>query len=173
MWMRPHRRDLVVWRQSAGPAGRRSASHGSASHSIRLVRVGRLRRYVRMGTLLTLIGLLRLRRVARRPWGPMLAGVVLTTVGIVFRSGPASLLLLPGLLFLLDALLIPASPKEDRVRLAQLRRELGAYSTAAQRADLEATLDRYPDGETRELREILARQALAACRQQLPGVRRY
>jgi hypothetical protein len=125
-----------------------------------------------MGTLLTLIGLLRLRRVARRPWGPMLAGVVLTTAGIVMRSSPGSLLLLPGLLFLLDALLIPASPKEDRVRLAQLRRELGEYTTAAQRADLEATLDRYPDGETRELRDILARQAMTACSQQLPGVRR-
>jgi hypothetical protein len=173
MWMRPHRRDLVVWRQSVGPAGRRNASHGSASPGIRLVRVGRVRRYVRMGTLLTLIGLLRLRRVARRPWGPMLAGVVLTTTGIVFRSNPGGLLLLPGLLFLLDALLVPASPKEDRVRLAQLRRELGEYSTAAQRADLEATLDRYPDGETHELRDILARQAVAACSQQLPGVRRY
>jgi hypothetical protein len=173
MWMRPHRRDLVVWRQSAGPAGRRNASPGDALHSIRLVRVGRVRRYIRMGTLLILIGLLRVRRVARRPWAPVLAGVVLTTTGVVLRNGPGGLLLLPGLLFLLDALLVPASPKEDRARLAQLRRELGEYSTAAQRADLEATLDRYPDGETHELRDILARQAVTACRQQLPGVRRY
>jgi hypothetical protein len=169
MWMRPHRRELVVWRQSAGPAARRDTSHG-----IRLVRVGRIRRYVRMGTLLTLIGLLRLRRVAQRPWGPLLVGVALTTVGIVLRRGPGSLALLPGLFFLLDALLIPAIPKEDRLRLAELQRELGQYSTSAQRADLEATLDRYPDGETHELRDILARQAIAAaCNSQLPGGRRY
>jgi hypothetical protein len=128
---------------------------------------------MRMGVLLTLIGLLRLRRAGRRPWGPLLLGAVLTTVGIVLRSGPGSLALLPGLLFLLDGLLIPASPKEDRVRLAQLERELGEYSTPAQRADLEATLDRYPDGETHELRAILARQAIAACTSRLPGCRRY
>jgi hypothetical protein len=126
-----------------------------------------------MGTLLTLIGLLRLRCVARRPWGPLLAGVALTTAGIVLRSGPGSLVLLPGLLFLLDALLVPASPKEDRVRLAELQRELGEYSTSAQRADLEATLDRYPDGVTHELRDILARQAMAGWGNQLPGGRRY
>jgi hypothetical protein len=167
MWMRPRRRGLVVWRQSAGPPGRRDATA-----SIRLVRTGRVRRYVRLGTLLALIGLLRLRRAARRPWGPLLAGAVLTTAGIVMRSGPGSLLLLPGLLFLLDGLLVPASPKEDRVRLAELQRELGEYSTAAQRADLEATLDRYPDGVTRELRDILAGQAVTACGSQLPGGRR-
>jgi hypothetical protein len=168
MWLRPRRRDLVVWRQSAGPPGRRDASPG-----IRLVRAGRVRRYVRLGTLLTLIGLLRLRRVARRPWGPLLAGVVLTTVGVVMRSGPGSLVLLPGFLFLLDGLLIPAVPKEDRVRLAELRRELGHYTTAAQRADLEATLDRYPDRDTHELRDILATQAVTVCSSRLPGCRRY
>jgi len=127
-----------------------------------------------MGTLLTLIGLLRLRRATRRPWGPILAGAALTTVGVVLRSGPGGLVLLPGLLILIGAPLVPASTtREDRVRLAQLRRELGAYSTAAQRADLEATLDRYPDRETYEMREILASQAVTAFRQQLPGVRRY
>ena len=168
MWLRPRRRGLVVWRQSAGPPGRRNASH-----VIRLVRPGRIRRYVRLGTLLTLIGLLRLRCAARRPWGPILLGVVLTTAGVVLRSGSGGLLLLPGLLFLLDGLLVPASPKEDRVRLAQLERELGEYTTAAQRADLEATLDRYPEGVTHELRDILARQAMAACTSQLPGGRRY
>jgi hypothetical protein len=168
MWLRPRRRDLVVWRQSAGPSGRRDASPG-----IRLVRTGRVRGYVRLGTLLTLIGLLRLRRAARRPWGPLLAGVALTTAGIVLRSGQGGLFLLPGLLFLLDGLLVPASPKEDRVRLAELRRELGEYTTAAQRADLEATLDRYPDGVTHELRDILATQAMTACSNQLPGGRRY
>jgi hypothetical protein len=170
MWMRPRRRNLVVWRQSAGPPAWRDTWHGT-----RLVRTGRVRRYVRLGTLFTLIGLLRLRRVAQRPWGPLLAGVALTTVGIVLRRGLGSLVLLPGLFFLLDALLVPAVPKEDRLRLAELQRELTQYTTAAQRADLEATLDRYPDGDTHELRDILARQAMAAActTSQLPGGRRY
>ena len=169
MSMRSRRRGLVVWRQSGGPPGRRNSAPG-----IRLVRTGRVRRYVRMGTLLMLIGLLRLRRVAQRPWGPLLVGVALTTVGIVLRRGLGSLVLLPGLFFLVDALLIPAVPKKDRLRLAELQRELSQYSTSAQRADLEATLDRYPDGETRELRAILARQAMAACTtSRLPGGRRY
>jgi hypothetical protein len=45
---------------------------------------------------------------------------------------------------------------------SELERELAAFSTAAQRRDLEATLDRYPDSITCELRNILARQAMAA-----------
>jgi hypothetical protein len=169
MWMRPRRRNLVVWRQSAGPAGRRDTAHG-----LRLGRAGRIRRYIRMGTLLTLIGLLRLRRVAQRPWGPLLVGVALMTIGVVLRRGPGSLALLPGFFFLLDALFVPAIPKEDRLRLAELQRELGQYSTSAQRADLEATLDRYPDDVTHELRDILTSQAIAAAgTSQLPGGRRY
>jgi hypothetical protein len=47
-------------------------------------------------------------------------------------------------------------------RRSELERELAAYSTAAQRRDLEATLDRYPDDITYELRDILASQAMAA-----------
>jgi hypothetical protein len=45
---------------------------------------------------------------------------------------------------------------------SELERELAALSTAAQRRDLQATLDRYPDNITYELRNILARQAMAA-----------
>jgi hypothetical protein len=40
-------------------------------------------------------------------------------------------------------------------------RELAAYATSAQRRDLEAILDRYPDGVTGEIREILASQGTA------------
>jgi len=47
------------------------------------------------------------------------------------------------------------------MRRADLERELGEYSTQAQRRDLEAALDRYPDRITSELRDILARQGAA------------
>jgi hypothetical protein len=46
-----------------------------------------------------------------------------------------------------------------RERRKQLERELACYRTTAARDDLFATLDRYPDGVTHELREILSRQA--------------
>ena len=46
-----------------------------------------------------------------------------------------------------------------RERRRTLERELSGYRTTAERDDLLATLDRYPDGMTHELREILSRQA--------------
>ena len=46
-----------------------------------------------------------------------------------------------------------------RERRRTLERELAGYRTTAERDDLFATLDRYPDGMTHELREILSRQA--------------
>jgi hypothetical protein len=55
------------------------------------------------------------------------------------------------------------------VRRSELERELAGYTTSAQRRDLEATLDQYPDDVTRELRDILARQAMAAAGPQIPG----
>jgi hypothetical protein len=76
------------------------------------------------------------------------------------------MVLLPGLLLLLSAPLIPASPDDDHRRL---ERELTAYSTQAQRCDLEAILDRYPDTITHELRDILASQAITACGDGIPG----
>jgi len=57
-------------------------------------------------------------------------------------------------------------------RRCELERELAAYSTPAQRRDLEATLDRYPDRVTNELRNILANQAIAARNNQIPGAGR-
>jgi hypothetical protein len=58
----------------------------------------------------------------------------------------------------------------DRTRHAELERELALYSTPAQRRDLEATLDRYPDSITHELRGILAGQAMAADDRRFPTV---
>jgi len=52
-----------------------------------------------------------------------------------------------------------ATGRAARARRRQLERELRDYATAAQRLDLEATLDRYPDAVTHEVRDILARQS--------------
>jgi hypothetical protein len=158
MILRPRRRNLVVWSQSAGPAGRYS--------TMRLTRPGRLKRWFRIGTLLTLVSLMRLHP----RWKAVLAGTVLSTVGIVLRGSPVgSLVLLPGLLFLLTAPLIPAGVPMGGPRRRELERELAAYSTPAQRRDLEATLDRYPDGVAGELRDILATQGTVRRRTMIPG----
>ena len=78
-----------------------------------------------------------------------------------FRTG--------GLLAVIGLLRVAAAftqtwPEEVRARRRGLERELAAYCTPAQRNDLEATLDRYPDSATRELRDILAGQAMTAGR---------
>jgi hypothetical protein len=94
-------------------------------------------------------------------WRLLLAGVVLTTAGLILRSGPFSVLMLPGMVLMVAAAFTQTWPEEARVRRRTLERELAAYSTPDERCDLEATLDRYPDSATGELREILARQAAA------------
>lgn len=165
MRLRPHRRNLVVWSQSAGSAGWRGAR--------RPARARRIRRRIRIGALLAVIGLIRLARAVRPRWRPLLAGTVLTVVGVLLRTGPGGVALLPGLLFLVYGLLIPASPEADRTRRSALARELGEYSTPAQRCDLEATFDQYPDRFTDELRDILAEQTIAAYNKRFPAVGRY
>jgi hypothetical protein len=60
-----------------------------------------------------------------------------------------------------------------RQRHSELEHELAAFSTPAQRCDLEATLDRYPDSITYELRDILARQAMATYNNRILGAGRY
>ena len=82
------------------------------------------------------------------------------------------MILLPGLMFLLSAPLVPDIPEADRKRRAALSRELAAYSTPAQRRDLEATFDQYPDNVTYELRDILASQATVHCSNGIPGTPR-
>ena len=166
MRLRTHRRNLVVWSASGGSAGRYAALRLT-----RPARTRRIRRFIRIGALLTVIGLMRVARGLRPRWRPVLAGVVLTVTGFMLRSNGAWGALFPaGLWFFVYALLLPGGP--DYKRRAELERELAAYSTPAQRCDLEATLDRYPDGITCELREILARQALTACREGIPGAGR-
>ena len=160
MRLRARRRNLVIWSSSAGPDN----SYG-ATRLTRLTRTQRVRRRIRIAALLTVIGL-------RPRWRPVLAGVVLTAAGVVLRNGLWSALSLPGLWSLVYAALIPATSDTDRIRRAELERELAMYSTPAQRRDLEATLDRYPDGITHELRDILASQARAGCNR-IPGAGQY
>jgi hypothetical protein len=168
MRLRPGRQNLVVW------SSRPSAAPGyGVPRFTQPARPSRIRRCIRACALLTVIGLMGLARGVRARWRPMLAGVVLTGVGLVLRSGPGGVVLMPGLMFLLTAPLLEASPKADRDRRSELARELCAYSTAGQRHDLEATFDRYPDGITYELRDILARQVMATGGNQFPGTGRY
>lgn len=163
MTLRPHQRNLVVFSPFAGSG----VSYG-APRFTQPARTRRIRRCIRTGALLTVIGLIRLARAVQPRWRPTLAGVVLTVAGVMLRSGPASVVFFPGVLFLMSALLTPASPKAARTRRSELQRELAAYSTPAQRADFEATLDQYPDRITYELRDILASQAMAAARNHRP-----
>ncbi len=159
MRLRPHRRNLVIWSASACRAQR-----GRGLWFTRPARPRRIRRRMRTLALLAAIGAIRLGAAARPRWRPLLAGAVLTAAGVVLRSGAAGTVMIPGMLFLLSALLVPVEPVAAGLRRRELERELAAYSTPAQRCDLEATLDQYPDSVTRELRDILAGQAVVANR---------
>jgi len=154
MRLRTHRGNLVVWRASRCPDER-----GRGLWFTRPARSIRIRRRMRTGVLLAILGVMRLAAAARPRWRPLLAGTLLTVAGVVLRSGPAGIVMIPGMLFLWSALLTPADPVAAGPRRRELERELAAYCTPDQRCDLEATFDRYPDNVTGELREILARQA--------------
>ncbi len=159
MRLRRHRRNLVVWSSSACPPDR-----GRGLWFSRPVRSRRIPRWLRTGGLLAVIGLIRLAAAVRPRWRPLTAGVVLTVTGVVLRSGTAGIVMIPGMLFLISALLAPVGPVAASPRRRELERELAAYCTPSQRCDLEATLDRYPDSATRELRDILRWQAMTAAR---------
>ena len=164
MGLRSRRQSLPVWNSSADSP----ATYG-LPRAAQPTRAGRIRWWIRTGALLSAIGLIRFGRAVRTRWWPVLAGCVLTAAGIMLRGGPGNVVLLPGLILLLSAPVIPASPKAERIRRSRLERELAAYTTPAHRRDLETTLDRYPDGITHELRDILARQAIATAVKGLPG----
>jgi hypothetical protein len=76
---------------------------------------------------------------------------------MILRGVPGGpFLVLTGILFLLSALL---GTRDDPTRRSKLGHELTGYLTTAQRRDLAAILDRYPDDVTCELRDIIARSA--------------
>ena len=157
MRLRPHRRNLVLFSSSVPPAGRYDAPRYRG-----LARTGRIHRLIRISVLFTVIAV-------RPRWRQLLAGTALTVLGLVSRDSVGGGAIIPGFLLLYAALLTPGDPDADRERRAQLRRELAAYSTPAQRCDLEATLDRYPDGITYEMRDILASQSGASRESGIPG----
>jgi len=156
MTLRRHRRNVVIWRSSRCPEYR-----GRGLWFSRAGQPGRVRRRLRISGLLVAVGLLRVAAAVRPRWRPLTTGTVLTVAGYAMRSGGAGAIMIPGMLFLAAALLAPPDPAADDPRRRALERELAAYSTPSQRRDLDAILDRYPDGDTRELRDILARQSLA------------
>jgi len=139
MRSRAHQRSLVVWKSSVSWAD----MHG-APGLMQFAHTRRIHRFVRTSAVLTVIGLMRLARAVGPRWRPLLGGGVLTVAGLMLRSGAWGVLLLPGLLFLSSALLIPGGPEADRKRRSELERELAGYSAPAQRCDLEATLARWP-----------------------------
>ena len=157
MRLQPHRRKLVVFSSPADPA----VGHG-ASQDKRVTHTGPIRRFVRIGMLLTVIAV-------RPRWQPLLAGTVLTAIGLIDRQGPGSVLIIPGLLSFWGALMTAGDTDADRERRSQLKRELAAYSTPAQRRELVAALDRYPDGITHEIRDILTNPPVASRSNGIPG----
>jgi hypothetical protein len=157
MMLGRRRRNVVVWSSSV-----HQADNCTLPRYSRPARRGRIRRCIRIGVLVTVIAV-------RPRWRTLLAGLALTVIGVILRDDVVSLMLIPGFLLLWQSLLITPNPDADRARRSQLARELAAFSTAAQRHDLEATLDRYPDGVTYEIRDILTRQAAGAHNKGISG----
>jgi hypothetical protein len=63
-----------------------------------------------------------------------------------------------------------AARRADRANRQQLERELASYASPTERLELEAMIDRHTPEETREVRAILARQAVT--RRFTAGLRR-
>jgi hypothetical protein len=166
MTLRRHRRNVVIWKSSRSPDYR-----GRGLWFSRPGRSGRVRRRTRISGLLVAVGLLRLGAAIRPRWRPLAVGTVLTVAGYVMRSGMPGVVMIPGMLFLTAALLAPGDPGEASPQRRALERDLASYSTPAQRRDLDAILDRYPDGDTRDLRDILARQPVPAEPARVPAPR--
>lgn len=141
MRLRPDRRRVLLSSSTA------AAAAAPAWLDPRVAPPRRIRRFIRIGVLLTVIAV-------RPRWRPLLAGVALTVIGALVPQ--VSVLFIPGMLAFWRALMIPGDADIDLKHRAQLKRELAAYSTPAQRAELMAALTRYPDRIADDMREILA-----------------
>jgi hypothetical protein len=161
MRLRSRQRHLVIWSSSTHPDSR----YATSPH-IPTALTGRVRRWLRIGMLVTVI-------VVRPRWKPLLAGVALSGFGLVEHSTIGAVAVIPGMMMLWAALLTPGDTEADHQRRRQLMRELSGYSTPAQRRDLQAALDQYPDGVAGEIRELLAGQVTPVVNNGLPGARRY
>jgi hypothetical protein len=119
MRLRSHRRNLVVWSQSASSVGRSGAPP--------FTRTRRIRKWIRTGALLTIVGLMPLTRAGRTRWWLLLAVGVLTVVGVMLHAFVGVVLL-----FLVSAPFVAARPRADRIRRSELEPDLGVYSHPAQ-----------------------------------------
>ena len=97
MRLRPRRGNLVVWSSASVP--------GHGSWAWRPARPRRIRWWLRTGTLLALIGVVRLARAARARWEPVSlgAGAVLMVIGFALPMAFVAFFL--GMLVLVVALL--------------------------------------------------------------------
>ena len=102
MRLRSHRQNLVVWGSSGGSGAPRLARH---------VRTRRIRRWIRTGVLLAVIGLMRLARSVRARRGARLlvAGAALTVTGIMLPDG---VIQISGILILLRGVAVALGVSE-------------------------------------------------------------
>ena len=103
MRLRPRRGNLVIWSSSGVP--------DSGSWAWRPARPRRIRWLLRTGTLLALMGVMRLARIARIRWEPVSLGAGVTLVVIGFTVPAAWLAFLFGLLVLAVTLLMGVATK--------------------------------------------------------------
>jgi hypothetical protein len=121
MGLPSRRRNLVVWSQSARPVARRAVPPKK--------RRRRTRRWLRTGTLLTVVGLRPFAHAAAARWRRLLAAAVLTVIVVVVGGGPGGVIIL----LLVAAPFVLAGPRKDRIRRSELERELGVYAHPVQR----------------------------------------
>jgi hypothetical protein len=119
MRLRAQRRNLVVWSQATSSAGRSGAPP--------FTRTRRIRRWIRTGALLTIVGLMPLARAGRPRWWLLLPVAVLTVVGVMLHAFVGVVLL-----FLVSAPFAAARPGAGHIRRSELEPDLGVYSHPAQ-----------------------------------------
>jgi hypothetical protein len=126
---------ISIMRDEEAPRTQEDTMYPGAPRLTRLARTRRIHRFIRTGALLMVIGLMRLARAVRPRWRLLLAGGVLTVVGLMLRSGGWGAVIFPGIWFLGSALLVPANPDPDRKPSElerELERELAVYARSAE-----------------------------------------